>query len=274
MAECGRLESDYLVMNRIGGSNPPLSSIIFGFKGRVVIVKKDPVNILKKLVQERYQCAQAAIWTGSVSQNRGNGESDLDITVIVESVDFAYRQAFMYEDWPVDAFIYDESSLYSFFELARDNDKYAAVIRLIYEGQDILEPNEVSQNIKKMAKNIWHIGPIPWTQKKIDAARFFITDVMHDIQTPSTQEEQIASTMYLYEPLIQFYFRAQTKWSASGKALIRYLKEDNPLYAQQITKGYEQVMQTGECDILKEVVKEILNPYGGFLWDGFEDAVL
>jgi hypothetical protein len=61
----------------------------------------------------------------------------------------------------------------------------------------------------------------------------FSSDILDDIKSPKNKEEQIISAVHLFELLLQFYFRAATKWTASGKSLIRLFKSENPELAKE-----------------------------------------
>lgn len=92
---------------------------------------------------------------------------------------------------------------------------------------------------------------------------------MDDIRYSSGRDEQMTSAAWLLEALGQFYFRCQNKWCASGKSLMRYLKNDNLALATEFTNAFESLFQTGNSVPLALLVKKILAPSGGLLWDGF-----
>jgi hypothetical protein len=68
---------------------------------------------------------------------------------------------------------------------------------------------------------------------------------------------------------LQFYFRAQKKWAASGKSLMRLLKAENPRLAKEWTTAFKSLVKTGDASGIESVVTKILKPHGGYLWDGF-----
>ena len=78
--------------------------------------RPDPLCTIQKLVQERYSNAKAIFWAGSVSQDRGTSASDLDLVIVFDAIPNAYREAFVYDGWPIDAFIHDTDTLRYFFE--------------------------------------------------------------------------------------------------------------------------------------------------------------
>ena len=67
--------------------------------------RNEPLPTIQKLIKERYPDAKAIFWAGSVSVNQGTSASDLDLVIVFEEVAHAYREAFIYDGWPIDAFI-------------------------------------------------------------------------------------------------------------------------------------------------------------------------
>jgi hypothetical protein len=72
-----------------------------------------------------------------------------------------------------------------------------------------------------------------------------------------------------YELLAEFYFRAQNKWSASGKMILQFLKKQNYDLACLYRDAFDDVFKHGHTQQLNELACEILEPYGGLLWDGY-----
>jgi len=231
--------------------------------------RNDPLATIQKLIKERYVEAKAIFWAGSVSVNQGTSASDLDLVIVFEEVAHAYREAFVYDGWPIDAFIHDLNTLRYFCGKLEASDGKPALINMILHGQAILAQNSVSMEAKAIASEALANGPDTWNQAQIDKERFLITDILDDIKSPKNKEEQIISAVHLFEPLLQFYFRAATKWTASGKSLIRLLKAENPELAEEWTTAFEILIQTSDSKAVETVVTKILEPYGGYLWDGF-----
>ena len=229
----------------------------------------DPLPTVQKLIKERYPDAKAAFWAGSVSVNQGTSASDLDLVIVFEEVAHAYREAFIYDGWPTDAFIHDLDTLRYFFEESRTGNGISGLCYMILNGREVTNPSVFSENVKTLALEILNAGPATWDQEQINKERFLITDVLDDIKYPAGRDEQIASAAWLLEALGQFYFRSQNKWCASGKSIIRYLKSDNPDLALEFTQAFESLFQTGLSAALELLVKKILEPYGGLFWNGF-----
>ena len=208
--------------------------------------KTDPRKVVEKLYRDRYPHAQALYWAGSVAKGEGTSHSDLDVVVVVERLPNAYRETFLIEGWPVDAFIHDLETLNYFFQESRNKSGIPGVLQMILTGVEIIKDTETSKKIRHVAQEVFNSGPIPWSKQEIDKERFFITDALFDILPPALRPEQIASTAWLYEALSQFYFRAQGKWRASGKSITRYLENDNPNLAKQFHQAFVGVFESSE----------------------------
>lgn len=231
--------------------------------------RTDPLSTIQKLIKERYVEAKAVFWAGSVAANQGTSASDLDLVIVFEEVAHAYRETFIYDGWPIDAFIHDLDTLRYFCGKLEASDGKPALINMILTGQEILAQNSVSMEAKVIAADALANGPDAWNQAQIDKERFLITDILDDIKSPKNKEGQIISAVHLFEPLIQFYFRTQKKWAASGKSLMRLLKAENPDLAEEWTTAFENLIHTGDYKAVETVVTKILEPYGCYLWDGF-----
>ena len=133
----------------------------------------------------------------------------------------------------------------------------------------MMPASDFSDGIREEASHYLKQGPLAWDQHQIDKERFLITDVLDDILTPKSHDEQIASASWLFEALAQFYFRAQNKWCASGKSIIRYLQQDDPDLAREFSESFHHVFTAGDAARLKKLVEKILQPYGGLFWDGY-----
>ncbi|KTD56677.1 GNAT family acetyltransferase [Legionella santicrucis] len=231
--------------------------------------RNEPLPTIQKLIKERYPDAKAIFWAGSVSVNKGTNTSDLDLVIIFEEIAHAYREAFIYNGWPIDAFINDFNTLRYFFEESRTGNGISGLCHMILNGREVTNSSAFSENVKTLAQEVLNAGPATWDQEQINKERFLITDVLDDIKCPAGRDEQIASAAWLLEALGQFYFRSQNKWCASGKSIIRYLKSDNPDLALEFTQAFEGLFQTGHSTALELLVMKILESYGGLFWNGF-----
>lgn len=230
----------------------------------------DPKKTVTQLCEHKYSNACAIFWAGSVATGSGyTSRSDLDIVVVFDQVQNAYREAFSYGTWRVDAFIHDIETLRYFFEEIDRKSGIPALPHMVLTGILITTPSLLSKEIKELASKIMDAGPPAWSQEQLDRSRFVITDILDDILCSQNRAAKIASTARLYELLAEFYFRAQNKWSASGKTILQFLKKQNYDLACLYRDAFDEVFKYGHTQLLDELARKILEPYGGFLWDGY-----
>ena len=229
----------------------------------------DPKSTVLHLYEQNYQHAQAMIWAGSTSTGNYTSHSDLDVVIIFEQVPHAFREAFIFEDWRVDAFIHDLDTLKYFFEEIDGPSGMPVLPEMVANGVLISPPNALSKEIKLLAAELIERGPPIWNQLHIDKSRFYITDLLDDILSPRNRVEQQASTAKLYDILAEFYFRSQNKWQASGKAILRILKKHDYDLATDWQDAFDEVFKGGHTMQLEQLVNQILTPFGGLLWSGF-----
>ncbi len=97
-------------------------------------MRNEPLPTIQKLIKERYVEAKAVFRVGSVAANHGTNASDLDLVILYERVPKAYREAFVYDGWPIDAFIHDLNTLRYFCDKLEASDGKLALINMIPTG--------------------------------------------------------------------------------------------------------------------------------------------
>jgi hypothetical protein len=110
-------------------------------------MRTDPLPTIQKLIKERYVHAKAVFWAGSVQKRQGTSASDLDLVIVFEEIANAYREAFIYDGLPIDAFIHDLDTLKYFCRKLEASDGKPALINMILQGKEILEQNSVIPNL-------------------------------------------------------------------------------------------------------------------------------
>ena len=140
---------------------------------------------------------------------------------------------------------------------------------ILFMQQRLTPPSSFADDIKRFAYNVIEKGPEPWSKEQIDRSRFFITDVLDDVACPQNRSEQVASAAQLYELLAEFYFRANNKWQASGKAILSILKKQDYDLASLYRDAFEGVFKHSDVEPLELLVQQILAPFGGLIWEGY-----
>ena len=78
-----------------------------------------PVEAARRIWRERYAEARVLFLAGSVLRGEATPASDLDLVVVYEQLPHAYREAFVYEGWPVESFVNDPETVGHYFESDR-----------------------------------------------------------------------------------------------------------------------------------------------------------
>lgn len=223
-----------------------------------------------KIYQEKFPTAQVLFLAGSVMRGEGTEYSDLDIVVVYEYVEAAYRDSFIYEGWPIEVFVHDRETLKYFFEKIDGPSGIPSLPNMVFEGSEIPKQTDFSRGIKEKAKVFIESGPVAWTKNDIDRNRYFITDLCDDLRQPRSYHEMVGTLGQLQEALTNFYFRAQGKWSAKGKSIPRKWKQDNPALANEFLNAMENAYKFGDAKLIISFSEKILNSYGGWHFEGFK----
>jgi hypothetical protein len=222
-------------------------------------------EIILKLKNERYPDAKTIFWAGSLSKSPDNVGSDLDLIIIYKKLERAYREAFIYENVPIDAFIHDEATLRYFFKNIDQSSLILGLPAMIAEGIELPNTTEFGNQFKEEARVILASDP-PITDEQLNMRRFFITDLLDDLKVSKDKHEKMAIAFRLYKDLAEFYLLSNKKYLASGKHLPRFLQKLNPEIAKEFGNVFDNYQ---DIDNLISFARKILKPYGGLLWDGF-----
>ncbi len=232
-----------------------------------------PLFVTKELFESRYQGAEAVIVAGSVVRGEASTYSDLDLVVIYKHVPVAYRESFMHREWPVEAFIHDSETIRYLFQGVDRLIGRPTLAEMIAEGHEVPGPTPLTQQLKELAVAVLREGPPALTEAEIQDRRYQITELIDDIREPRSRSELIASATILYTDLADFYFRTQGKWTGSGKALLKRLKQQDPAFARRFAEAFDDLFASGQPRRAIELATEVLAPQGGFLFEGYRRDV-
>lgn len=232
--------------------------------------RPSPIEAANEIRDERFSGAKVMFLAGSVVRGEATPSSDLDLVVIYEKLPAAYRQSFVHRGWPVEAFVHDPETLnYFFWERDRPSG-IPSLPMMVLDGKEISEENELSRSLKTAARAVINAGPPEWTAPDIERARYSISDVCDDIRAPRNHTELTASMTVLYGLLADFYFRSTGRWSAKSKGVPRRLAQTDPSFANQFSQAFELGFSSQDPSLILQLAEAILEPTGGFLFDGFK----
>jgi predicted nucleotidyltransferase len=235
--------------------------------------RASPEETAQRIWRERFEGARVLFLGGSVMRGEATPTSDLDVVVVYERLPNAYRESFVYGGWPVEAFVHDAGTLGEFFERDRRRG-LPALMSMVWEGVEVPESSEFSARLKQSARELLEAGPPPWDDEELALRRYRLTDRVDDMRYPRSAEELVATGAWLYQDAAEFYFRARGLWSAHSKTIPRRLREADAAFAEKFLRAFEALFAEKRPEPAVALVAELLEPFGGFLFEGFRKEAM
>jgi Nucleotidyltransferase domain len=226
------------------------------------------IQVAQEILACKYPDASVIFLAGSIVRGEGTPFSDLDFVVIFNKLPAAYRESFYFQGFPVEAFVHDPETLNYFLYEADRSSGIPSLAQMILEGVEIPKPNELSQSLKKLAASVMELRPPKLSEEEIRKSRYNITNLVDDIRQSRSKAELVASGTELYEALADYYFRVNNLWSAKGKSIPRILEQTDTELGQRYCTAFEELFSYGKPEKVITLAEEILDPNGGFLFDG------
>lgn len=226
------------------------------------------IEITNQILTSKYPNASLIFLAGSIVRGEGTSFSDLDLVVIFDKLPAAYRESFYFQGFPVEAFVHDPETLnYFLYDVDRPSG-IPSLAQMILEGVEIPQPSELSVSLKELATSVIEMRPPALSEKEICKLRYNITNLVDDIRQPRSKAELVASGTELYEALADYYFRTNNLWSAKGKSIPRILEHKDAALCLRYCAAFEELFADGKPEKVIVLAEEILNPNGGYLFDG------
>lgn len=230
-------------------------------------MNQEALDTARDIILQQYPNCDAAVLAGSVVRGQETPTSDLDLVIIDNNIMSSYRESFIENGWPVEAFVHNERSYQQFVE---DDLKRArpSLPWMIAEGI-VLKDTGILNALKEQAATQLEDGPEQWTVSTIDFKRYFITDGLDDFTGSGERAEQIFIAGSLAELLAEFVLRINGQWIGTSKWTVRALRNWDSEFADRFVDSFDRFYGTGEKQAIINLADEILKPYGGRLFDGF-----
>ena len=225
-----------------------------------------------QLVHERYAGAVAAVIGGSFATGRQTASSDIDLLLLFDHVDAAWRNTIIYQGRTVELFVHD---LATFRYFCRDVDAPGGKVPLammVVEGENIVAPGTQYDALRALAQATCAAGPPVLTTLQSRQRRYAITTALEDLVDSRHPAEAMAVACELYGMLADLHLRAAGRWSGSGKHLFRQLHAADAALAQQLDCAQRLVasdLAAGQ-HAYAQVAAAILAPAGGPLLEGYD----
>lgn len=228
----------------------------------------DPAEAARRILRERYGDARVLFLAGSVVRGEATPDSDLDLVVLHERLPNACRESFVYEGWPVEAFVHDPETLRRFF-VSDGREGIPSIINMVAEGVEIPAPCDLSARLKEEAAALLAAGPPPWDEEHVGNVRYWLTDCVDDLRHPRSADELVATGARLYEIAADFFLRTRGLWSGRGSWIPRRLRAADADFAARFSRAFEALFAEKRQDEVIALVGEMLAPHGGFHFEGY-----
>lgn len=214
----------------------------------------------------RFQGASCAFVAGSIMRGEGTPSSDIDLVVVFDHLDAAWRESFIESGLPVEAFVHDPQTLAWFIENDAKNG-YPIMVDMIASGVAIGPDIDRAEALKTFAANLLAKGPPPFEGEKRDGIRYLITSLLEDLRDAHAPAERRAIAAELYQPLADFALLGRCAWSGKGKWIPRLLNKLDSELAQRFDHAFEHAAQ-GDTVPLQLLAENELARHGGLYFAG------
>lgn len=229
--------------------------------------RRSAVKTAQQFIQHFYPFCQGAILAGSVIRGTATRTSDLDIVVFDNAVPSPYREALIFNGWPVEVFVHNLTSYKQFFqddcEIAKPTHPH-----MVAEGIVLIDKGIVSI-IKSEAKHLMKKGPASWAPEEIYLKRYFITDALEDFIGASDRGEELFIASTLADWIHEFVLRTNGKWIGDSKWIVRALSNYDKDFTSTFVEAFDVFYKTGNKEKIINLTDNVLAPFGGRLFDGF-----
>jgi hypothetical protein len=227
----------------------------------------DPYRAAELFTLNHFPNCHGALLAGSVVRGEGTETSDLDIVIVDGNLQSAYRESFIEFGWNIEVFVHNLSSYKDFFKSDCERAR-PSLPKMVSEGI-VLKDSGIMEAIKQEAKDLLVRGPEEWAAETIRMKRYFITDALDDFIGCSVRAEEIFIANTLAELVSEFVLRTNRRWIGSSKWLIRSLRNYDEKFADLFVDAFDIFYKTGDKNRIIVMVDDILQPFGGRLFQGF-----
>lgn len=191
-------------------------------KNNATIAAPEALKRAEEVLAKRFAGFAYAFAAGSIMRGEGKSTSDVDLVVVFDRLDVAWRESFIENQLPFEAFVHDPETLSWFFESDMALG-YPIIIHMVATGHILGRDVKQAKACQAHAQKLLDQGSPPLPAPKLDALRYQITDTLSDLRDERSIEEIRAITAQLYQPLADLMLLSRGRWSGKGKWIPRLL---------------------------------------------------
>ena len=133
----------------------------------------------------------------------------------------------------------------------------------------VIKDDGSAQTIKQEAEALLEAGPTPLTETQLRQARYTLSDLLGDFVGATNHLEASFVLDQLLPILCDFIFDTRGEWRGGSKWNPRKLAKLDPHLLGRLEAGLEAFAIDKERGAFATLVDEVLEPFGGRLFDGF-----
>ena len=230
-------------------------------------IRTAAIAAAETIVAERYPAARFGLAAGSLMRGEGVAGSDIDLVVVFERLEAAWRESFTACGFPVEAFVHDTETLNWFI----DADIAAgrpAIVQMIAEGVAVGSDLAAAEDARHKAAALLALGPPPLDGERLEQLRYAITDLCDDLRGARPLDEVRAIAAALYQPVADLILLGRGRWTGSGKWAPRLIARADPALALLFDRAFRDIAD-GDAGALLALVTGELARHGGPLFEGY-----
>jgi len=226
---------------------------------------------VRPFVDASFPDAHTVIVGGSLIRGEGTATSDADLLLLTDRTDAPFRESFLGDGLPVEAFVHTVAS-YQAYALADCRQGNPTMPGICAEGVVIRDRRGFAEKLQSAAHDLLRQGPPPLTAAEVDDHRYRLTDWVEDLEGLAPQGHSSALD-FVVDALVPafavFWLRRRKRWTGTGKWLWRHLDSADSMFSERLAQAAQRARgQGGPADLIG-VVDEELAQAGGRLFAGY-----
>ncbi|UDL92947.1 nucleotidyltransferase domain-containing protein [Mesorhizobium sp. PAMC28654] len=204
---------------------------------------------------------------GSLMRGEGTEFSDIDLVVVFPSLERAWRESFVQDGFPIEAFVHDPRTL-AYFLRHDAHSGYPIMVDMVATGDIVGSDKDKARSIQTEATKVLMEGPKPLAGQNHDILRYQVTDLADDLRGERPPEEIAAIAVQLYQKLADLILSGRGAWCGRGKWIPRLLKRLDAELATEFEVAFRLAVQGDGARFLALADKE-LALHGGRYFEGY-----
>lgn len=225
------------------------------------------ISAARTCLATRFKGASHLYVAGSIMRGDGTPFSDIDLVVVYPKLPRAWRESFVLDGFPIEAFVHDAETLAYFME--KDAERgVPSIIDMVANGVILGNTLDQAAATQQRARQVLAAGPKPLSGAPYDAMRYTLSDLAEDLRAERPVNEIAAIAAQLYPRLIDLMLLGRNRWTGNGKWGPRLLQRHDRQLAEIADEAFRDAVQGDAAKLLSLTDRE-LACHGGSYFDGF-----